>query len=324
MRRFTVAILVVAMAGLFIGGPAVVAKKKPKNEKHSAKIEDLINKGEFQKAIDLAKKFEKKGKVTEGLYIDLGDAYYQLKDYPNAIAAFEKAEEQNPFGTKAILYEASCYHQMKNNDKVIDAYKRALEIDPGLNDAHVSLGRLYEEQGKPELALKEYETVYENNPDRKGLAYSIGVLNYGQGHYDKAETYFEKAALNSVGDSNVYLALGQNQLKLKDYTRAAASLEKFVKLTDRKALKPAVLGMVAVCYEKLNNYNKALTTYDRILALRPNYAKALLGKGNALLQLKEYPKAASVLKSYLKHSQNTDKKKEVEDTLKQLKKIGVK
>lgn len=312
------------MAGLFIGGPALNAKRKTKKEKQSAKIEDLVRSGQYQKAIDLAKKFEEKGEVTEGLYIDLGVAYYQLKDYNNAVAAFEKAEEQNPFGTKAILYEASCYHQLKNTDKVIEAYRRALELDPGLDDAHINLGRLYEEQRKPELAMKEYEAVYENNPDRKGLAYSMGVLSYSQGHFDKAESFFEKAAASSPGDSQVFLALGQNQLKLKDYGKAVVSLEKFLKLTDQAALKPAVLRQIAVCYEKLNKYDKALATYDRILALRPNYAKALLGKGNALINLKEYSKARSVLKSYLEHSQDSAKKKEVEKTLKQLNKVGAK
>jgi tetratricopeptide (TPR) repeat protein len=328
MRRFFRTLGVAALAASLTLGAAAQSKgskgKDQDKSKESQKIEDLITKGEYQKAVDLAQKFIAAGQVTEGLYIDLGVAHYNLKNYEAAIQAFEKAVEQNPFGTQALLYEATCYHDMGQEAKAAEAFQRAIDVDPTNNEVRYNIAQLYEKSNRPQDALAQYKAIYQQNPDFKDVAFAAGILLFNQGQYAEAEPYFEKAAALNPNDEQVLLAVGQNLLKTDNYDKAIPALLKYVEVTKNDTYKPAVLDQVAIAYEKQKNYEGALATYDRILALRPNWEKALLGKGNALVNLKRYAEAVPVLKSYLEISKNEEKKKAVQDLLKQVEPLAKK
>jgi tetratricopeptide (TPR) repeat protein len=333
--------------GAFARGGKDKDKDNQKKAAESLKIEDFIKKGEYDKAIELAKKFEAAGKVTEGLYIDLGVAYYNKKDYPNAIAAFEKAVEQNPFGTKALLYEVTCYNDMKQPQKILDTLQRVLDIDPTKTDVQYDVAQLCEKIAQDQnlistikvkdpsapdapaktltqkewldKALEGYQAIYDENPGYKDVAFATGLIYFNRGDFKKAGPYLEKAVSVNPDNDNVVLALGQDQLKAEQYKEATKTLAKYLEVTKNDTLKPAVMDQIAVAYEKINDYNNALVYYGKILELRPGSERALLGKGNALLQLKKYDEALPVLEQYMKVSHNDAKKKQVEKVIQQIK-----
>ncbi len=352
MRRFFFLAMIVSLMGLVsLGAFARAGKDQDKDSKKKAaeslKIEDLIKKGEYDKAIDLGKKFEAAGKATEGLYIDLGVAYYQKKDWTSAIASFEKAVQLNPFGTQALLYEATCYHQMQEPAKVLETYQRVLDIDPTKIDVQYDRAQLCDkiagdanlvssvkvkDQASPDAvpktltqkewadkAAEDYQAIYDQNPGYKDVAFALGLIYFNKGEFKKAEPYLEKAVSLAPTKDNVVLALGQDELRSQNYKDAVNTLAKYLEVTQNDTLKPAVMDQIAVSYEKLNDYNNALVYYEKLLGLRPGSEKALLGKGNALLQLKKYDDALPVLEQYIKVSHNDAKKKEVEKVIKQIK-----
>lgn len=354
MRRFFVfLIVVVAALGLTLAASAQKSKGKdqPKSAE-SSKIEDLVSKGEYQKAIDLANKFIAAGQVTEGLYIDLGVAYYNMKQYDQAIKACEEASKLNPFGTQALLYEATCYHELKQEDKVAEVYQKVLAIDPTNKEVHYDLAQLDEAQKKPDDAIKEYKAIYwtdeatkaENDPAFKDVAYALGLIYYNKGETDAAEIYLDKAvSLNPPNADEVLLAQGQNYIKAKKYDKAVVPLQKYLDVTKSDNLKPAVTATVAGVYVKSalaatdsvkgskdkdaiakaeaaakQDYTQAIVYFDKLLVLRPDSEKALLGKADALLQIGKNSDAIPVLKQYLAVSKNDAEKKKVSDLLKQL------
>ncbi len=322
MRRFLSVFLVVALAlsaSLCWAQTGKSDKGKEKQSKESVKIEDLIAKGEYQKAIDLANKFIAAKQVTEGLYIDLGVAHFSLKQYPDALAAFGKAAELNPFGIKALEYEATCYHVMNQEDKVVDTYEKILAIDPTQDEIRYDLGHLYEKMGKMPEAMQQYDQLVSINPGFKDVAYDVGVMLMQKGELDKAEPYLQKAVTAKPDEDTPKLALAQLYLKQEKYDKAIPMLQDYVKVTKSDLYKPAVLHNIAVSQMKLEKYDDAVATYDQILALRPNEERALLGKAQCYLELKDYAKAAPVLEYYMKVSQDEAKKKEVAKLLKEIK-----
>lgn len=328
MRHFFHTLGVAALAvSLALGAAAQSKGTKGKNAEkgtESQKIEDLIAKGEYQKAVDLAHRFIEAGQVTEGLYIDLGVAHYRMKDYESAIQAFEKAVEQNPFGTQALLYEATCYHEMGQETKAAEAFQRAIDVDPTNVEVRYSIAQLYEKSNRPQDALVQYQAIYQQNPDYKDVAFAAGILLFNQGKYAEAEPFFDKAASLRPDDEQVLLAVGQNLLKAEEYAKAIPALQKYLEVTKNETYRPAVLDQVAIAHEKQKDYEGALAAYDRILGLRPNWEKALLGKGNALVNLKRYAEAVPVLKSFLQISKNEEKKKAVQDLLQQVEPLAKK
>jgi|ERR1043165_7769577 tetratricopeptide (TPR) repeat protein len=72
-------------------------------------------------------------------YINLGLAYYNAAQYPEAIKAWEKALEYNPKGELAYNNIAAAYGNMNNYDAEIEICKRALAINPNLEIAKRNL-----------------------------------------------------------------------------------------------------------------------------------------------------------------------------------------
>lgn len=309
----------------------------------STSLEELITKGEYQKAIDMANKFIEANQATEGLYIDLGVAYYHLKDYPKAIDAYEKAAGMSPFDTKALQYEATCYHEMNQDDKVEEVYTRILGIDATQLEVRYNLAQLYEKQNKLTDALAQYEQIFKVDPGYKDVAYAAGVILHNDGKYGDAAPYFEKAVSLKPGDDQALLAQGQNFLKDGKLEMALTPLKTFIDVTKNEAVKPSVIQQVAVIYEKLGmsaldgakgskdkavaakaeadadgHFGNAVVYFDKLLGIRPSSETALAGKANCLLKMGKSEEAIPVLKQYLEVSGNTAEKKKVADLIKQI------
>lgn len=344
MRRFLAFVALVLAGAMTVGAWAQASKGKeqPKTAEN-AKLEDLIAKGEYQKAVDLAKKFIEAKEVTEGLYIDLGVAYQKLKDHPNAISAYEEAAKLNPFGTQALINEASCYQEMNDDGKLADTLKRIIDLDPGNKDMRYTLALMYDKQDKPDDAFAQYDEIYKADPGFKDVAYAIGLILHNKGEYEKAEPYFAKAVEVAPSDDQALLAEGQNFIKQKKFDKAVVPLKTYLDITKNEATKPAVTGQVAGLYAKSASsameavkgskdkaavaqaqavaneaYANAILYFDKLLALRPNSELALEGKANALIMMDRSAEAVPVLKQYLQISQNENEKKKVADLVKQL------
>ena len=343
MRRIAMGLVLGAAVVFATGSFAADKPKDNKQAQDNPKLEELISKGEYQKAVDLAKKFIEAKQITEGLYVDLGIAYQKLKDYPNAIAAYEEAVKLNPLGTAALLSEASCYQEQNDMVKLAETLKRVVEIDPTKEDVRYSLAVIYDKQDKLDDAVAQYEAIYQANPGFKNVAYSIGLIYYSKDQFDKAVPYFDKAAQLHPGDEQVLLAQGQNYLKAKDFEKAVVALKAFLDVTKNENYRPAITGTVAGIYMKLadttmasvkdskdkaavakaeaaakENYSNAIVYFDKLLVLRPNSEIALEGKGRALDMTGKPQDAIATFKQYLAVSKNEAEKKAVAQRVKEL------
>jgi tetratricopeptide (TPR) repeat protein len=341
MRRTVLGILFGATVVCSMGHWAADKPKDKAKDQETPKIEELINKGEYQKAVDLAKKFIEAQQITEGLYVDLGIAYQKLKDYPQAIAAYEEAIKLNPLGTAALMNEASCYQEQNDLVKLAETLKKVVDVDPTREDVRYSLAVLYDKQEKLDEALLQYEAIYGVNPGYKNVAYAAGVICYTKDAYDKAEPFFDKAVTLNPQDEQTLLAQGQNYLKGKKYDKAIPALKAFLEVTKNENYKPAITGTVAGLYVKQADattaavkdskdkaavaqaetaakeaYGNALVYFDKLLVLRPNSEIALEGKANALIKMDKPQDALAPLKQYLQVSKNDAEKKKVNDLVK--------
>ena len=343
MHRIVKMFLLAVAAVIAMGTWAADKPKDNAKDQETPKIEELINKGEYQKAVDLAKKFIEAKEVTEGLYIDMGIACQKLKDYPNAIAAYEEAVKLNPLGTAALMNEASCYQEQGDMAKLAETLKRIVDIDPTKEDIRYSLAVMYDKQDKLDDALAQYDEIYKANPGYKNVAYAMGVIYHSKDQFGKAEPYFEKAAQLHPSDDQVLLAQGQNFLKGGKLDLAIPPLKAFLEVTKNENYRPAVTGNVAGLYVKqaemamapVKNsrdkaaiaqanasakaaYGNAVVYFDKLLVMRPNSEAALEGKARALIMMDKSQDALPVLKQFMQVSKNETEKKSVAETIKKI------
>jgi len=123
----------------------------------------------YQQALDLDPKNFK-------ALTNIGLAYYEMREYREALDAYGKAVEINPDdpaphekmfliyqevdqtaeAVRASLKAAEAHLKNEDIQKAIENWKRVLEIDIQNIKAHARLGMVYERLGKKKLAVSEY------------------------------------------------------------------------------------------------------------------------------------------------------------------------
>ena len=129
----------------------------------------------FQKALQIEPYFT--------TYSNLGTAYFNLKQFPQAIGMFEKTAELNPNDTMTAVNLADAYRAAGQKDKAHDTYQRA-----------VSLG------------FKELETNPQDASVMSEMALSYAKLGEGP----QAETFIKRA--RAVDKDNVEYSYNQAQI----------------------------------------------------------------------------------------------------------------
>src|SRR3546814_18929269 len=73
---------------------------------------------------------------------NLGLAYHQLKQYPNAIAAYRQALELDPDHANTLVNLGNSLARSGNDEEAIDSYRNALRIDSeNLDERGNQIGR---------------------------------------------------------------------------------------------------------------------------------------------------------------------------------------
>ncbi len=202
----------------------------------------------YQKALPLLERNELIKRAQEGL----GDVYFILGEYVNAIEHYKKAMNEIDDGIK----KADLHRKMAN------VYEHKGDLDRSL------------EESREGLKLLEGECVVGARLlGRKGWAY------IRKGDYDKAEEIFtERVALaKQIGDKKeigqAEHDIGSVNIRKNDFNSASSHLENALiirkELGDKRALA-ASLNNIALVYQNKGEFDKALEYHRQSLEMWKN------------------------------------------------------
>ncbi len=130
---------------------------------------------EAKKEIDLAIQMSPE---TYSSYYYLGKILKENKDYPAAVAAFEKSLRDPEFKQKALIERGSCYMAANNIEKAIVEFDRAVKMSS--NDASQEtlfaryfLAACYEKTRKIEMAITQWEAIFAKNKSFKDVGQKL-------------------------------------------------------------------------------------------------------------------------------------------------------
>ncbi len=128
----------------------------------------------------------------------IGDSYYALGDYDNAIAYYEKAIGAEPGGDYAMYQIANSYYRDEQTYEAVTTFRRFLRIYPYSRlreQAQYNISYIYLNTGNYSQAVEEFRTVINKYPNTSWAArsqYNIGDAYYNAGDYEQAiEAYRE-------------------------------------------------------------------------------------------------------------------------------------
>ncbi|CAM0117455.1 hypothetical protein RSOCI_03800 [Rhabdochlamydiaceae symbiont of Dictyostelium giganteum] len=266
------------------------------------------------------------------VYGILGNAYYNLGNYPKAIEYYKKDVEID-LELKGQKREGEiygnlgdAYDNLGNYLEAVEYYKKGLEIDLRFKDkkregkTYSKLGNTYQRLGDYHKAIDYHEKhlkVAEELKDQEGEGRAYGNLGNAYqrlGDYHKAIDYYEKHLKvvqypkDRVGGGTVYYKLGDAHQRLGDYHKAIDYYEKRLKVAED--LKDQVeegraYGNLGNVYRRLGDYRQAISYYEKHLEVAEDLkdqveeGRAYGNLGNVYRRLGDYRQAISYYEKHL-------------------------
>ncbi|WP_367752122.1 tetratricopeptide repeat protein [Flavobacterium sp. WC2430] len=144
-------------------------------------------------AIAYLNKYIDKNPYSEIAWHQMGRLYYGIKEYENAIRAFDYATLIDDEFLGAFMEKAKAFERLNRYEEAIESYSRTIELDDATSYALLRIGKCYEKLGNTILALKFYnETVHEDPLLDKGWI-AITDFYVRQKNFQKALFYVNKA-----------------------------------------------------------------------------------------------------------------------------------
>ena len=273
--------------------------------------------GKALSAIDNAlKRIPKKDKdwraislgFRSGIYLSLQDTIKAIQD----LDAAEKIDSTNSaiYNSRGQIYYEQGKYSLSDAD-----YQSMIRLDQGDVMGYMGIGRNANAEKRWDDAIRQFDHVIRLSPEYSS-GYSFRAEAYiGQEKWNDATDDIVKA-LDIDGDSKAFFLMAnllqeatsllKTKLKIQmtkqptnrfwpyclailseskeDY---AAAIEYYEKANSIDA-NPIFLNMIAKCYSKLEDYNKALDYADRVLAMSPDVSGVRELKADMLSSLGRY------------------------------------
>lgn len=110
------------------------------------------------------------------IHNNLGNVYFQKKDYEKSIAEFQLAIAINPAYGDAYHNLGNVYYQIQDLSKAAENYRKALELNPRLWQSHQNLAAIYFNQQWYDLAYEEIKKAIEINPTDENLKKNLSLI----------------------------------------------------------------------------------------------------------------------------------------------------
>lgn len=181
-----------------------------------------------------------------------------------AIQKLKSAVENVPDDPELFLELGNAYEDKKNYEASVDALKKGLEIDPNNIRLRFRLGAIYDQWGYKDQSIEEMKAVIQLDPKHANALNYLGYTYADLGtNLDEAERLIKEALKYEPESGYITDSLGWVYYKKGLFDEALKVLERAVKMVPDD---PIILEHLGDAYHMVNNKEKALEFYHRSLS----------------------------------------------------------
>lgn len=187
----------------------------------------------------------------------------------------------------------------RNWELALMHYDRAVEFDPQRWDIHMNRALALMSMQRFQEATDAFADALEQGGDHEPvLLFNLGNFYQDRGRYEIAiDAYRTSMARHGELDYDTMLNIAACFTFLHSYDDAQQTIERAIEMRPDDPRAYLSLGLIQFAKEEPN---RALDTYQTLLASYPDFAPAYYNRGYILMRLRRYEEAQQTIEHYLK------------------------
>jgi tetratricopeptide (TPR) repeat protein len=234
--------------------------------------------GDYEKALQSAKKAYEFNKFQGPVFAQVGKCFYHLEQYDSAAWFIQQGIG---FGAKSeldYLYLAKSLSELGEHRDAAFYYGKAIEANGTNALTYNERGSAYYQLGEYELAEADFKKSLELNPSSAGVYSNLANVALALGDNETAISYINEGISKAGEDEKVQLLIlkGNYYKNTGDFANATATYSDAYELDNENAV---ILNNQASVLIELEDYEGALDKCNRALELDGEMMEAYFNRG---------------------------------------------
>jgi tetratricopeptide (TPR) repeat protein len=237
------------------------AQQPPGNDDLSLKAVDAERRGDFAGAVAVFQQLIQAGADSPELRSNLGIAYYQLHDFPQALHQFALVLAKTPNSVPANLFSGLALIKLERPKEALPHLKRAQTLHPDAPEITLALAQAQVAANEISQARDSYQRVTRLDPQNAEAWYGLGITARAL-----AEQDLKKSTAAAKAESR---------------TLMNASQQAIVRATGLQPDSVQAHMILGESFRIAELYGQAVKEYEAATAQQPNLAPAWTGLATA-------------------------------------------
>lgn len=280
-------------------------------EEYEMMVDHYLQRGNTSKAQKVLEMGRAQHPGSSNLLFCEADVLLSLGHLNQALTVYDKIQGLEPFNGEVHIQKASIYSQLRNHSKAIEHFKAALKFSDAPKD-EIYLDLAFELQNCERIdeAISMLKKALDLNTENEAVLYELAYCYDLNGKNSDAVVFFKRfiddhpfsflawfnlgnalGRLERYEESNeahdyclainerftsAWMSKAHNLLRIRRYQDAIECYREHIKIEGPQAITFSYIGE---CYEKLEEFEQALISYDQAIALDPKWTDAYIGRG---------------------------------------------
>jgi tetratricopeptide (TPR) repeat protein len=163
--------------------------------------------------------------------LELGEYYYQMKKFPEAIAEFDQIREKLASYPRVHYMLARIYLATNDIKKAKEMALKELELNPSLDSAYFIVGEVARTEKDYREAVLKYEKAISLNPKSTEALMAMGWIRLSQNYANEAIELYNRALKEDKTNPEIHKQMGFAYKAAGQRALAKEKFEDYLKLT---------------------------------------------------------------------------------------------
>ncbi|WP_310587491.1 tetratricopeptide repeat protein [Larkinella knui] len=214
-----------AVGGLILLCFMVAVQACTSSEAKLTEARTLLQQGKFREAIQPLNQAIDADAGNFEAFNSRGVAYFELKDYENALLDYEQSIQLKPDFYKPYYNRAKLKTARGETEAALKDYAEAIRRAPDTSDIYLDRGQLFATTGNLTSALSDFNQAIQLDPKNSLAYFNRGNIRFQQEEYPEALTDFTKTVQLNTKFGKAFNALGVTQVMMNQRENGCLSLK---------------------------------------------------------------------------------------------------